>query len=499
MPASIATISFTSDSRNVYAAELTQSRGKNILKTMKQADIGPSLQAALVQLAQSAGFKGRKAVLSLSGHEAIVRCFEMPLMPRKEIPSAVRFEAQKYMPFEAKDMRYDYLTFMDLKRRKLLAVFLAARRDLIDKWMQAFAAAGIELLAIEPDILSLLRLIGENKSVKHNEAQALVSARSDGSLDLVVVKDRKPLMARYGVVPPALAQDDTLFGRNFESFAKEIALSFNYFSKTFRNEEIRRIIWFADPGYESQKWAQGLHARFEIPVDEWEGAISPATAVLIGAALRPARNGFPFWSQRIPNLLPSSTDPAKVVAALAWEDEKKILSRTAMQSAAAAAAFIFFIHLLLSPFINSARRNQGALARRPLSELREAKIKLENQMSYFGTTFEDRVSWTEKLNGLAQHTPPEVQLSLLEANEENRGEACRAIKIEGNISAAEPGKELSVANRFVGALTSDVNFMRGFESALLTRVRKVPVEYGAPNTLVTAFAVECSANRKTSP
>ncbi len=144
-------VAFGSDARYVYAAELTGVRGSSFLKNLTQVETGPDLQETVLKLVQKAGLQGRKGVVALSGHEAIVRCFGLPLIPRKEVPNAARFEAQKYMPFDIKDLYFDYEVHPDPEQRKLRVVFLAARKDLIDRWIGAMTAAGVEVEAVEPD------------------------------------------------------------------------------------------------------------------------------------------------------------------------------------------------------------------------------------------------------------------------------------------------------------------------------------------------------------
>lgn len=503
-------ISFTRDATHAYAVELAVNKGNTFLKNLTQTEIGSDLRAAVAKTVQNAGLKGRRAVLTLSGHDAIVRCFEMPTIPTREIANAVRFEAQKYIPFDVKDLYFDYETYSNLKKRKLMVVFTAAKKDLIDGWIKALSAAGVEVAAVEPDLMALLRLANQQRKKNTGEMQAFISARADRSLDVVVAKGNKPFMARYGVVASSSVQESSQFGRNFESFAKEIALSFNYFSKNFREEEIRGIVWSADPVYESETWIKGLHARFDIPVEEWDissflgktGAALPATTVLIGAAIRPIQKTGGFLSflsgRKIPNLLPEAT--VETVPSAATPDEefqKQALIRRAIHVSVAAMAALFLAHASLLHAIETARKNQGILVNASAAQLKDNKACLEAQAAYLNNLFNDRNYWSEKLSDVAKNVPVEAQLIRMDATdiENSRGEVSLTLKIEGNVFPSEPGKELLVASRFVGTLLADPHFMKGFDSAVLTRVGKAQsIENLEASSMV--FTLECASKKK---
>ena len=48
--------------------------------------------------------EAKEATLCLSGKDLVVRTFEIPMLPREELKSAINFEVKKYIPFRVEDL-----------------------------------------------------------------------------------------------------------------------------------------------------------------------------------------------------------------------------------------------------------------------------------------------------------------------------------------------------------------------------------------------------------
>jgi len=58
---------------------------------------------AIKALADELGVSSKEAVISVSGSSLIVRLITMPRMGRDELASAIRFETEKFIPFDIND------------------------------------------------------------------------------------------------------------------------------------------------------------------------------------------------------------------------------------------------------------------------------------------------------------------------------------------------------------------------------------------------------------
>ncbi len=50
----------------------------------------------------------RESTICLSGKDLIIRTFEIPVLPREELQSAINFEVKKYIPFKVEDLISDF-------------------------------------------------------------------------------------------------------------------------------------------------------------------------------------------------------------------------------------------------------------------------------------------------------------------------------------------------------------------------------------------------------
>jgi len=526
LPDNRAGISLYFDARCVYAAELTKKNGKSFLKRLTCTEILPTVdasskkeafKAAVVETVEKTGLKQATVTLALPGSESIIRHFELPSMPAREVASAVRFEAQKYMPFEIKDLSYDFESFPDTKKKNIKIVFLAARKSLIESLLQVLSAAGLLVSAIEPDALSILRLEMLQPREKKDEVLALINLRDDGSFDVVVKKNKMILMARTGAFTPPALLEPSGFGRDFESFAKESVLSFSYFSKNFRNEEIKRIFLSTDLAYNATQWAEGLHSKFDVPVQEWTPSgglfsktehVSPGMIFSIGAALRPPQTRFNFLKKKVPDLaLGLGRENLKAEPPL--EAQKKILIHWALAGAATAFVCVLVLHALFIPKIISAKRTvenmkkdqaqtAGSKAAFSKDELSDAKRQLDFKRSFLSSLMTGRLFWTEKLGAIARTTPEVIQLTSIDVSdiEDKNGVSTLNLKIEGVIlGGGAPGVEMAAAQGFVERLRTNAEFMKGLDTVLLSQVRNVSGRESGREALMS-FVVECASKRK---
>ena len=71
----------------------------------------------------NAGVRERRVSLTVPSESSMTRRFEMPILPKKEEKTAIRFEAQKFVPFDIKDLYFDYEVYPDTTRKKNSVVF----------------------------------------------------------------------------------------------------------------------------------------------------------------------------------------------------------------------------------------------------------------------------------------------------------------------------------------------------------------------------------------
>ncbi len=151
----------------VKAIELTLEGPEPVVTGFARHEIPPGGSVADAVAACFAGgrFKSKKVVTSVSGQSVVVRYVSMPKMSENELRQAIRFETDKYLPFELDEVQLD---LQPLKRAPSSnessrgkdgdqqAVLLAAcKTRAIDERVQLVQGQGLSPVAIDVDVFAL--------------------------------------------------------------------------------------------------------------------------------------------------------------------------------------------------------------------------------------------------------------------------------------------------------------------------------------------------------
>jgi len=193
-----------------------------------------------------------KAVFCLSGKDLIIRTFEMPVIPREELASAVSFEAKKYIPFKVEELIFDYQIQADRITHKNSVLFVGIKKETIDKYVSLARQLNIKIISIEYSAFSLVRAV------------KLAAAEERGIVALLGVDFKEDDEANFSVFEngfPLFSRDFSLSG-GLEEFGKpqlhdatklidklknEIRFSFDYYQRKFPTKGIKKVVFMSDP------------------------------------------------------------------------------------------------------------------------------------------------------------------------------------------------------------------------------------------------------------
>lgn len=122
-------------------------------------------------LFDDAGIDAKHVVTAVGNRQAITRNIEMPRMSRTEVAEAIRWEAERYVPFPIDEVALDYDLLDDpddvAEGDDLQVVIAAARLDLLHEHVHALELAGLEPVVMDVKPFALLRslkgaLLGEH-------------------------------------------------------------------------------------------------------------------------------------------------------------------------------------------------------------------------------------------------------------------------------------------------------------------------------------------------
>jgi len=93
---------------------------------------------------------GQDVAASVSGHSVIVKRVNLPQMTREELEDQIQWEAEQYIPFDVNEVNLDFQILESNEEEGQMDVLLvAAKKDLIDDYVQVISEAGLNPVAID--------------------------------------------------------------------------------------------------------------------------------------------------------------------------------------------------------------------------------------------------------------------------------------------------------------------------------------------------------------
>ena len=146
---------------SVKAVELTWSNGP-VITGFGYAEL-PTPEAVpetVLDLLRDHDFHSRRVVTSVSGRSVIVRYLTMFKMSPDDLRNAIRYEADKYIPFDVDDVVLDCQPFEvegvgNLGTNEMRVLLVACRRAVIDEQLRILAGAGLQPELVDVDVFAL--------------------------------------------------------------------------------------------------------------------------------------------------------------------------------------------------------------------------------------------------------------------------------------------------------------------------------------------------------
>jgi type IV pilus assembly protein PilM len=149
-------------SSTVKAVELTDAGGIFYITgfAQKPLESKETLTETLSALVEEGGFKSKRVATAVSGRSVIVRYVNMMKMADEELRSAIRYEADKYIPFEVEDVILDCQRLEEAKERgmgenEMKVLLVAVKKSVIEERVAALVGAGLRPVVIDVDCFAL--------------------------------------------------------------------------------------------------------------------------------------------------------------------------------------------------------------------------------------------------------------------------------------------------------------------------------------------------------
>lgn len=158
-----------------------------VLPTPREAKVGETmsdplaLAPALDNLIEMYQGKIPKAAIALEGNSVLIRHFTLPDMPDQEMVEAVKFEVEANMPIPLAQLVVDFIRVGEADEgsgKKVEVMVVAARKDILNKFVEAVSTTGLEPVIVDIEPLALLRTLKLNQDVDNLGNFAIVNIGS---------------------------------------------------------------------------------------------------------------------------------------------------------------------------------------------------------------------------------------------------------------------------------------------------------------------------------
>ncbi len=150
---------------------------------------------AAVTVLRGAGIRSKRAVVSVTGQNVLARVLRLPPIPQDEVKQAIRWEAERHLPFPVDDAVIDVQTVREVTdngQRQLEVLLAAAPEALVLTHIQTLEDARLTVLAVEVGALAMARGLAQTEA---EGTHALVNLGAS-TTDVAVVHDGVPQITR---------------------------------------------------------------------------------------------------------------------------------------------------------------------------------------------------------------------------------------------------------------------------------------------------------------
>lgn len=148
-----------------------------------------AIAVAIKQLLHDAGTKSRDVNIALPESKVFTRVIDVPQLSSRELTSAIKWEAEQYIPLPLDQVNVDFTILRDSKQTgttKMEVLLVAAPKSLIDKYLSIIEFAGLNTIAAETEVIATSRAVA--RSIPNVKSVMVVSLGSQTS-DIAILNN----------------------------------------------------------------------------------------------------------------------------------------------------------------------------------------------------------------------------------------------------------------------------------------------------------------------
>lgn len=156
------------------------------------------LPSSVKALADEIGISARDVSISVSGPSLIVRLISMPKMTDDELAGAVRFETEKFIPFDISDCILDFrILDKQAKDKASVDILLAAvKKEYVMQKVNAVEEAGLSVKTVDADLVAVINSFIANHPSQEQPKTAAILNIGASSTALSILQGGMPVFVR---------------------------------------------------------------------------------------------------------------------------------------------------------------------------------------------------------------------------------------------------------------------------------------------------------------
>lgn len=154
------------------------------------------LQPAIKQLLAETKIRERRVVVAVAESKVYSRVLSLPAMSEAELASAIRWEAEQFVPIPVDDVELDYSIIRPgvpgAEEKKMLVYLVAAPKKYLQALVEMLTGVGLEPIAVESEMVAITR------SLTYGQAQTVSLLVNLGAMSSVLaIVDETTLTFSY--------------------------------------------------------------------------------------------------------------------------------------------------------------------------------------------------------------------------------------------------------------------------------------------------------------
>ncbi len=176
-------------SSSIKLVELSDEKGGYRLQNLGISNLPPEaiVDGALMDsvtiidtirdLLSSTKVKTKDAVAAVSGQSVIVKKISLPFMTEAELEESIKWEAERYIPFDINDVNVDFQIFGAAPDNPEMmdVILVAAKKDIINDYVSVIMESGLNPVIMDVDAFALENMLEINYEIGKEEVVAIAN------------------------------------------------------------------------------------------------------------------------------------------------------------------------------------------------------------------------------------------------------------------------------------------------------------------------------------